>query len=193
MDEHALFKTLRKEGKTPSPTDNRLRLGFWLEYERAIGAGRNMVMQNVFAGVCTVAYFYREYLASPTRVAWILCPPVEYEVKIKEALDHGIGLLRSYLDIDAAPEGGPTNIKLMELQAKIVSMMDQRLKGGYTQRAENKTLSLSVSASGVGAAATELSMEALEKRLKQIEKLERKAQNAGEIEVKSEVEVKDGP
>jgi len=180
MDEYALGQKLRAEHKTPSVTDNRLRLGFWLEYERAISRNKAMLMQNVYAGVCGASYFYREYIASPTRVAWLLCPPADYQVKLREARDFGIDLLRSFLDMPVLDlETGKPNTKLMELQAKIVSMLDQRLEGGYVQRQETKQLNLNVSTSqgAVGKVTTELSMEQLERRLKEIEKLERKAQN----------------
>lgn len=191
LDEHSLGQKLRTEHKTPSVTDNRLRLAFWLEYERAVSRGKAMLMQNVFAGVCGASYFYREYIASPTRVAWLLCPPVDYQNKLREARDFGIDLLRSYLAVDAIdPETKRPNTKLMELQAKIVSMLDQRLEGGYTQRQETKALNLNFSTTqgAVSKATDSLSMEEMDRRLREIEKLERKAQNLSA----APVEVTDG-
>ena len=47
MDESDLYKFLRNNKRTPSPTDNRIRLQFWLEYEKAILECRRMKSINV--------------------------------------------------------------------------------------------------------------------------------------------------
>ncbi len=177
LDERALFQRLRQNNLTPSPTDNQVRLAFWMEVNRAFAEGTDVEPVRVYGGICSKQFFYAHYLTAPNRVAWLLTPVVEYETKMREALDFSLDRLRSYLEIDANPGGRP-NVKLMELQAKIFAMIDMRLKGGHTQRTENKNLSIAVSTSDkqVAQAVSNMSMDALEKRLKELDRRERAVQ-----------------
>lgn len=191
LDERDLFKRLRSDQMTPSPTDNRLRINFWYEYDLAQMEHRPMHMARVFAGICSKSYFNDRFMKRPEKVAWMLTPPVDYVVKIKEALDFGIDRLREYLEIDPIVGGRP-NVKLMELQAKIVAMLDMREKGAYTQRVEQKNMNLNVTASNeqVVSALLEADHKVLEQKIKELERRERKAANLpdpGTIEVKAEV------
>src|SRR4051812_4816371 len=46
-----------KRKVSPTPTDNRLRLAFWMEYDRAQAQGGKMEMTRIYTGICTRAYF----------------------------------------------------------------------------------------------------------------------------------------
>lgn len=179
MDERTLFQSLRATQRLPSPTDNRLRLAFWMEYDRSQAESRQMNMGNVYSGICSHQFFNTKYLNCVSKVAWLLTIPASYDVKLEEGLDFGIDLMRSYLEIDANPPGGRgPNVKLMELQAKIVAMFDMRKKGGHIQRTENKTLSLSVTTTDrkVAQATAEMTMDALDKRIEDLARRERAIQ-----------------
>lgn len=184
MDERALFKTLRASNRLPSPTDNRLRLGFWMEFDRSRAEGREMAMSHVYGGICSQTFFAEKYLKDPSRVAWLLCIPAHYDLMMEEGVSFGIELLRSYLEIDANPPGKPPNIKLMELQAKIVAMLDMRLKGGHIQRTEMKSVSLHMNAQDhrIAQVTQEMSMDELEKRIKELDRRERKLNSMGREE-----------
>lgn len=175
MDEGQLFQELRSRGRQISPTDNRLRLAFWLEYDRCHSEGRPFSPGNVYGGVCTKQIFLQNYLVNPDKVAWMLLPPVDYLVRIREAHSFGLDQMRAILAMENVSFGKP-NVKLMELQAKIFHMLDQREKGGYTQRQEIKQLSITASASQVQEATMEKTMATLNERLKALDKKEREAQ-----------------
>lgn len=193
MDERDLFKKLRAEELTPSPTDNRLRIQFWLEYDRSMTTMKRMEIMNVTAGVCSNQYFRERFLHRPEKVAWLLACPVSYTRKIEEALDFGLDRLRDMLELSVTDAQGKLNLKLMELQAKIVALLDQRVKGSVVQRIEQKNMNLNVTTSdkSVAEALTGSTMEKLDRKLKELEARERKALNAnhGAIEVEIESEV----
>ena len=171
LDEKALFKVLRGREEMPSPTDNRLRMAFWLEYDRAQHNLCKMEAERVFAGVCTRGYFYGTYLKSAGRVAWLLTPVVEYEVKMREMLDFGMDRMRAILEIDPHPPGSKyPNVKLMELQAKLVAMTDLRLKGGHTQRTEQKSLHVHMGQKEAQKAIHDMSMEDVQRRIKELDR-----------------------
>lgn len=199
LDERSLWLKLRGNETTPTPTDNRLRVSFWNEYERAQANNDKINISTVFAGICTRHYFYSRYLKRPEKVAWLVCPPASYEVVAKEALTFGMEKLRDILELPIKDAQGRVNIKLGELQAKIVAMLDQRLKGGFTQRVESKSMSLNVSTTDkqVAKAAMQGSMEEMERRLKELEHRERRALHLTEEKVargeESIIEVESSP
>lgn len=181
MDEGDLFKHLRSNGLAPNATDNRLRLAFWLEYDKVQQqVQKSMQMTNVFGGVCSAHFFYAKYLAVPSRIAWLLCPPVHYLIKMEEALDFGIDRLRDILskNPDDFKKDSDKN-KFMELQTKIILMLDIRVKGAVVQRIEQKSMNLNISTTdtSVARAAVDNSMEKLQRRLKELKTEERKLLN----------------
>lgn len=175
LDERDLHDKLRADGKLPSPTDNRLRLAFWLEYDRAQEREEKMTIQNIYAGVCGRTYFYNRYLGNPAKVAWLLTPPTSYDLHLTEALSYGMDRLREMLAISPLGPGGKVNVKLMELQTKIVAMLDVRKHGMATQKVEQKNMNLHVSTTNeqVAKMAVTGTMEQLERRMKELERRER--------------------
>ena len=175
IDERALYQKLRLSNRLPSPTDNRLRLAFWVEYDRAQALAESMKMQNIFAGIATSGLFYNQYIRSPSRVAWLLTPPVSYVVKTAEALDFGLDRLRDILEREPVDAKGKFDVRLAELQAKITWMLEQRVKGAVVTKIEQKTFGLNVHTSDKAVAQMAMgdTMESLEKRLKDLEKKER--------------------
>lgn len=188
-DERALYKMLRGSNRQPTPTDNRLRLAFWVEYDRAQAANEKMNLAYVYSGVCLQEYFKFTYLNLPAKVAWLICPPTSYEVTLKEGVSFGLKVMRDILDEDPADYPMGQRVKFKELQAKIFAMLDMREKGAFTQRSEVKQMNLNVSTNdkAVAGAMIESNVDALEKRMKQLERQERQAQN---LVVKDDITVK---
>lgn len=174
--EHDLYKTLGKQGVRPNPSDNRLRMKFWMEYDQAQTEFRRMNMRTVFSGVCSESYFFNYYLTDTSKMAWILTPPANYLVVTEEALQVGLETLRAYLEEPAIKEDGKIDAKVAELQLKIVAMLDQRVKGAIVQRTMN--LHASVPKNKIEEVLTSKSMEELEKRLRAIEQRRKKVQGA---------------
>lgn len=174
-DEATLYKYLRSQEETPSPTDNRLRLKFWIEFERAQEHGGKMSLASIVNGVCYADYFTRKFLEFPSKVAWLVCPPAGYALKTEEALEFGIEQLRDILSIPHLSTTGRFDDKLAGMKLKIVMMLDQRVKGALVQ----KTLALNVHTSNkdVARAVTAQNMEELQKQLKELERRNRAAKN----------------
>lgn len=178
MDESTLYKTLRSDNGTgPNPTDNRLRLKFWDEYDKAQAQTSKMNMGNVYLGVCSAPYFYQRFLMVPEKVAWMMCVPANYAVKMEEALAFGIEQMRDILAQPHVLPNGKVDSKLAELKAKIVAMMDIRVKGATVQKIEQKNMNLNVMTTDADVARriTENTMEGIEKKLKELELRDRKA------------------
>jgi hypothetical protein len=177
LDERELSSKLRSENRGISATDNRLRLKFWDEYERAHREDVGMTMYQVFGGICTAEFFYDSYGKRPEKIAWLLCPPTSYMVKMEEALAFGLEQLRDMLELPNTDSKGRLNLKLMELKAKIVEMVDRRVKGAVVQRVEQKNMNLHISTteSQVHKMGMSSSMDSINKRIKELEKKDRQA------------------
>ncbi len=121
-------------------TDKRLRISFWIEYDRAQAGKRVMGMSNVFSGVCTRMYFDNEVLHRPGKLAWILTPPVAYTNVMEEALVFGVEKLRDILDIDLKDAKGQVNVKAGELLLKTIQFLDARVKGAIVQKVDTRSL-----------------------------------------------------
>lgn len=171
LDEKQLLRTLRRDYNPPTPTDHRLRMKFWFEYDRSAEAQEKMTMANVYANVCSLELFQEAFIKNPAKVAWLLCPPASYEIKVQEALGFGLDRMRDILEMDTVdPVTGKFNVQLAKLQKDIVQMLDLRIKGGIVQKVETKSVQMNINA-----ATEELSQDALDRKLKELRAQERRA------------------
>ena len=182
MDERTLTRTLKEEGYPPTDTDRQLRCSFWNEYDRAQDDNRMMDSGALYRGICLEQYLY-EYLKHARKVAWLVCYPSNREALLDDG--HRIGLQRmlEILEVPLFDSKGAFNSKVAELQAKVFLMLDQRKHGAFTQKVENRSLNLNLSATekSIGKFSELNSMEEIEKRLADLRKRDRKA-----IEIKPE-------
>ena len=143
MDEQSLYKHLREKKLLPTATDNQLRYRFWIEYDKAQSEHKQFInMAPVFANIMDKDTFYEDYLTKHYKMAWLLCPPLDYVAKAKEALDYGMQQLREILSVSTFDENGKLNEKLASLKLKIVTMLDNRVNGMAKQQIEQKTLTV---------------------------------------------------
>lgn len=184
LDEQELYKYLKNENKQPTPTDNRLRLQFWYEYDQASRTGRKITAAGIANGIVTKEYFTNRIIKSPSKLAWIMCPPTGYMVKANEALEFGLEQLRSILDLPETINGKP-DYKLAEIKMKIVTLLDQRVRGAIVQKIESKEIrmNMNVSQRDVKKLAESMTAEEMDVRIKKLQ------QEMGEqpLEVKANV------
>lgn len=174
LDEKAL-----KRAVSPSPTDNRLRLAFWMEYDRAQSTQKSMNITQVYSGICSRQYFEDKYLKTPERVSWLACQPHAYSLIMEEALAYGIERLREILDLPMISSSGKVDTRAAELILKTVALLDQRVKGAVVQRAEVRSLNVNMNSAASSLEQKMLTgnVEEMEARLKYLEKREQEALN----------------
>lgn len=173
--EDSLLEVLERKYryKTP-PTDGRIRMSFWLEYERALLEGDRMVLVNIHSLVCDKRSFYRLFTACAGRTAFLLCKPAAYEKQVREMLSHGMKRLRQILDMPAVLPNGKVDHKMLTLQAKIVGMVDMRVHGAPTQKVQQLNVNVDASRKEISADTKNLiakgDIGAIQTRLAEIEK-----------------------
>lgn len=163
--EQELDKLLVERGAQPTPLDNRLRLAFWHEYDASCLAGRHMNLSNICAGLMSLTYFSTKYLNHAEKAAWMLLPPVKYDVLVTESLHHGLNKLRDLLDISIYnPKTGMPDPRLIDCKIKIVAMLDMRMKGAFVEKRLNVNIQKNINEE-----LTKINMEDLEEQIRKLE------------------------
>lgn len=83
-------KGTRNAPESVYQTDTKLRLAFWNEYERAVTVGRRMQAQFIFGQTIHSQNFYKRVCSDPKRLAWVICPPGDYQARLTNSLNEGI-------------------------------------------------------------------------------------------------------
>lgn len=90
MNEKRLLKTMKAVGHYPDPLDYKLRMCFWLEYERStveIAVNRAQLdMSYILGHNIAKEAFYANYITNNYRLAFLLNPPFDFESSCKLAL-----------------------------------------------------------------------------------------------------------
>lgn len=136
-------KMVKKIAK-PTACDYALRVNFWREFERVMsnGAGK-MVTARVFGGACTDGYFYASFLKNPKKVAWLIRPMQTYKRDCEAILHFGTERLKEAMTIPFKVKGKwqPKNV---EIFAKLLKQVEDRVHGMAVQRTQNSSKSLKV-------------------------------------------------
>ena len=170
MTSEELEGEFKAAGYSPNITDKRMRIAFWLEYDRSQSAtAKRMNMGYVYGGLCSRQYFYERFVKDKRRMAWILISPPDYKIATEEALLHGVDRLREILDMPIKV-GGKIDAKAAAVILETVKFLDTRVKGAVIQKIQQANLNVNVDASerAAGQEAPE-SMESLTMRLKELE------------------------
>lgn len=172
QDPDDLLRMLKKSGYRPSATDNRLRLSFWREYERAQDLQAQIVISNVHGNFISRQYFYFGFATNPKRLAWMLTPPLDYALSMEEALLHGVDRIREILDMPLYNKAGAPDPKVAGVIIEAVKVLDTRVKGAVIQKIAQTNLHVNVDKSTRGARFNEApeDMETLNKRLGELER-----------------------
>lgn len=190
----------------PNLTLNRLRTSFWHEYERSHKAhGRyiqghaNIGLYRMCLGICTVQYFMDKIAKNDYYLAWIIRPPLNYDMAMQEALEYGLSRLREVLDFPLYKpkynkDGIPiTNSvteqpvlepdeKIANIVLKTVAFLDLRVKGSIPKqinqniRSQNQNMNINtqvpneyIPAASRPVDIATLSIEDIDKKIAQIE------------------------
>jgi hypothetical protein len=107
---------------------SRIRIAFWLEFERHFRTGIAFNMSAVYGGVMNLKAFSRDILGNSYVLAYVISPPPSYSIVMDEMLHFGLQLQREILRIPHG-RGKELNVKLLGLKNNIVEGIHNRIKG----------------------------------------------------------------
>jgi hypothetical protein len=132
--EHGLRGELYRKGKSPTAIDNQIRLNFWIEYDyvQTQDAYRipKMNMGKVIAHLIAKEAFYSGYITDRYKLAWLMYPPVSYEMAQNELLNLSIEKLREFVEkVKLVDEKGQTNVAVLREFVRIEQIIHARSNG----------------------------------------------------------------
>lgn len=141
MDETTLKEMFKKKINL---TVLRMRMSLWQEYESSRYNSRKMYFTKVYAGICS-EQAARKMIRDPEKLAFIICPPPDYLVVLKEAHTAGLNALRDILAARVVDEDGYLIPRAADVVIKAFALLDLRLKGAVVQKMDTRILSKSES------------------------------------------------
>lgn len=127
------FDEIEKKAN-PGVDLRRLRVSFWLEYDRAARTNTAFSLSNIYRGIMTPAMFKKHVLGNSYRTLYLTIAPPSYQVIMEEMLHYGLMLERDILEMQHLTEKG-VDIELLKLKQKIVDGVHSRVKGLPVSRA----------------------------------------------------------
>jgi hypothetical protein len=158
----------------PDEVTCRLRIQFWDEYNQACDDGRPMQICNIMRGLVYTEYFYSAILPDEKKLAWIIKPPADFLLAMRDLLYMGMERLREVLElpfVERVPlfdkdgkqrvdaQGRPVfresvNVRLVAEVRAITTEMQNRVHGAVIQRmavqTQNQSLHVLASADPLG-------------------------------------------
>ena len=125
--------------------EEKLRISFWREYDRATDLGVNMQAERVCSGVCPVGVLNR-VMNNSYRAAYICTPPDDYITTMQELLTIGLDQLRDILLLPHVDDQGRPLPRMADVKMRIIDSITMRVKGSVAHRLETKNLNLNVEA-----------------------------------------------
>lgn len=154
---------------------NQIRAAFWLEYNMVQTIQKPHIdPHKVYAGIVSRDYFFNVVLKSKEMMAWMLIPPQQYQAILNEAWTAAMDRMREILDAPLYDKKGHLSTQTANLIIKVFSLLDQRKHGSVVQKQVNVNLT-GEQAKEAALAMTNNSMEALDKRLADLDKKMKKA------------------
>ncbi len=128
MPDHKLRGELIRRGKCPTATDSRIRLQFWLEYDRVQAEPRPEAMEMAYVIGFAMAKeaFYIHYIQDNCALAWLLCPPAQYVHALEEVLRESMERIRLALQVDVTKANGEPNGRALAFILKTDRELFQR-------------------------------------------------------------------
>ncbi len=182
LHDETMLKRWLQEHKAyrPTPTDNRYRYQFWLEYDNSVQQHRQMNMKNVYGFIGADATFHKLICRDACRMTWLICRPAGYEAAAREMLTASYDRLRTALEKDAFENPSKPNMKLLEIQLKIHQMFDLRLHGAPTQKIQQLNVNAAIGANGeLKEILDKGDMQGLRDKLEDLRVRKRKAEGRG--------------
>lgn len=134
---------LRKHAEI-SDLESLARVSFWNEYLLAKDNKRTMRVENIYSEVCSREYFYRYIVSVPEKLAYIIRPMKNYQLRLEELLDMAQDQMREIMMLPITDKKGIPNIKLIGEKIKIFQITENRVKGSVVNRVHLEKRSLNV-------------------------------------------------
>lgn len=133
-----------REYVKPDERDERVRLSFWDEYNHSTRVGKKMSLSAFLHGVMSWEAWVNVFEPSDKRMMWVFCPPVSYQVAMRNILHKGTERLMEIMSLPIIDKDGKPDSKVIVNILKAFQLVDMRVKGAITQKLQIQQQSVSL-------------------------------------------------
>lgn len=179
----------------PDERDERVRLGFWDEYNVSTRMNKRMAMSGVFQGIISYDTWVGVYEKIDNKMLWVLSPPVSYTSAMRSLLHKGTERLMEIMSLPIIDENGKADSKTIANILKAFQLVDLRVKGGIAQKLDIRQQSLNlhqaINPNDTNSLLNSRQLDTLQ--LEDLETLERRIEKARKDSRRLEIQLLDGP
>lgn len=179
----------------PDERDERVRLGFWDEYNVSTRMQKRMSMTGIYQGLISHDTWTGVYEQIDNKMLWVLSPPVSYSSAMRSILHKGTEQLYEIMCQPIKNPDGTLDHKAINAILKVFQLVDLRVKGGIAQKLDIRQQSLNLHQSINSPDSNNLlntrQLDTLQ--LEDLETLERRIEKARKDSRRLEVQLLDGP
>jgi len=135
-----LSETTLKRRVQPTQVDWCLRLALWNEIRFAECSGTTIDQQRIYQGICSYQHWVQNVIKSPEKLAWLLCPVVEYQKQIQALLGLAASKYFEVLNSNMTTEDGRLNLPVARLVMDTAKHLESRVYGEPVQATLNQTV-----------------------------------------------------
>ena len=157
-------------------SDWKVKTSFWKAYKNSAKAGNRMTVAKVIGGITNNKTFVNRFLENPARLAWLLTPSTPYQVQVETLLDKSVERYQELIAMEITTTKKVTvngeEVLVKQTDAKkamvllnVIKNLEERALGGAIQR----QLSVSTKEPSSADEKSEIDMDAVDKRLKELE------------------------
>ncbi len=88
---------IRKKVK-PTEFLDRLRISFWMEYQKAFKDNRRMKLNKIYASICTKSYFKNNVVTDRYKLLWLITQPHSYNLEMRRIANNSLFEISQKLD-----------------------------------------------------------------------------------------------
>lgn len=164
-----MSETELKEKAHPTSTDYALRVSFWREFDKAMWKGTGKIVSaSIYGGICSEQYFYKAFIRTEAKFAWMIRPMQQYQKEMEAILYRCTERLWELIEIPLKDSKGKMDPKRAEVLLKVVAQVENRVKGMAVQRSEARSLNVNVVTRSKPSQGIE-TMSSLDERIKQLQ------------------------
>ena len=162
----------------PDERDERIRLGFWDEYNHSTASKKKMSLSAFIHGIMSWETWVTVFEPNDKKMMWVFCPPVSYQVAMRNILHKGTERLMEIMSLPIMDSDGKPDSKVIVNILRAFQLVDIRVKGAVTQKLQiqQQTHNINQTINAPGVHMSGMPVETLQ--LEELEKLERRIDRA---------------
>lgn len=168
---HNMTEAAIRKAAEVTDRDDRVRIAFWDEYDRATTTRQKMSLGRILTGNIPLETWMSVYERQPMKLLFIITPIKSYATAMKAILDRGVNRLQEIINLPFHDKDGKLDTRVISQVLKAIQLVDMRVKGAIIQKVQIQQQTMQMNANVSSEALKELSINDLERLSRQLDKI----------------------